>query len=182
MAKLLEIAQLGADVIRAVASEVENINTQEIQKLCDDMLFTCKESQGMGIAAPQVYHSKSIILISSHPNERYPYAPTMEPTLLINPKILSHSQEMNKDWEGCLSLPGLRAQVPRYNSVKVSYFDREGNEHQAEYRDFLARVFLHEYDHLRGKVFIDRVESTQDIVMEKEFQRIIAKSATDRVE
>ena len=174
MSKLLEIAQLGADVIREVAKEVEDIHSLEIQELLDDMLFTCSASKGMGIAAPQLYESKRIIVISSHPNERYPYAPMMEPTLLINPKIISFSSETHIDWEGCLSLPGLRALVPRYTEVEVSYLDRDGNIHKSIYKDFLARVFQHEYDHLEGKVFIDRVDSTMDVVMEREFQRIIS--------
>ena len=95
---------------------------------------------------------------------------------MINPKILSHSDEMYKDWEGCLSLPGIRAQVPRYKEIEVSYLDRDAKQHIAQYRDFIAKVFQHEYDHLIGKVFIDRVESTNDIIMEQEYQKIITNS------
>lgn len=175
MANLREIYQLGSDVIRSIAKDVDDVQSSEIQTLIDDMIFTCKSSKGVGIAAPQVNCSKAIVILASFPSERYPHAPTMEPTALINPKIISHSQEMVKDWEGCLSLPGIRAQVPRYREIEVSYLDRDGNEHRISYRDFLARIFQHEYDHLIGKVFIDRVESTLDVVMEKEYQRIIGK-------
>ena len=173
MSQLLEISQLGAPIIRFVAKEVRNILAPEIQTLIDDMIFTCKDSKGVGIAAPQVGHSLAIMIMASYPNKRYPYAPMMEPTALINPKVIAYSEETNKDWEGCLSLPGIRALVPRYNSIEVVYQDREGKEQQVIFQDFLARLFQHEYDHLIAKVFIDRVESTQEIIMEKEYQRLM---------
>jgi peptide deformylase len=173
MPQCLEISQLGAPVIRTVAKKVSDIQTPEIQALIDDMIFTCKESKGMGIAAPQVGHSLSILIMASAPNKRYPYAPMMEPTALINPQVISTCDESVKDWEGCLSLPGIRARVPRHTQVEVSYMDRWGKKQHAIFKDFLARLFQHEYDHLIGFVFLDRIESTQDIVMEKEYQRLL---------
>ncbi|MFT7004511.1 MAG: peptide deformylase [Sulfurimonas sp.] len=143
MATRLNIEQLGSEIIREIASEVIDIESDEIQTLIDDMFFTCEEANGMGIAAPQVNQSKAILIISSKPNERYPHAPMMEPTVLINPKIISHSDEMYKDWEGCLSLPGVRAQVPRYTDIEVSYFDRVAKQHFVKYSDFIAKVFQH---------------------------------------
>ena len=173
MTKLLEIYQLGSDVIREVAQVVEDVQSDEIKQLIEDMIYTCNHLNGVGIAAPQVNASQAIIIMASKPNERYPHAPMMEPTALINPQIISHSEEMIKDWEGCLSLPGIRAQVPRYTQIKVSYTDTNATEHIVTFKDFVARIFQHEYDHLLGKVFIDRVESTKDIVMEKEYKRIL---------
>lgn len=173
MAILREIYQLGADVIRGIATEVEDIHAPEIQTLIDDLIFTCKSAKGVGIAAPQVNVAKTIVVIASMPSARYPDAPNMEPTALINPKILSHSSTLVKAWEGCLSLPGLRAKVPRYSEIEVAYTDREGLAQRVVYHDFVARIFQHEYDHLIGKVFIDRVETTHDIVMEQEYRRMI---------
>jgi len=173
MPHLLEISQLGSPIIRTMAKKVSDIDAPEIQALIDDMIFTCNDSKGMGIAAPQVGQSLSILIMASMPNKRYPYAPIMEPTALINPHVLSVSDERVKEWEGCLSLPGIRARVPRYTQVEVSYFDREGTKQHALFKDFLARLFQHEYDHLIGAVFLDRIESTQDIAMEKEYQRIM---------
>ena len=115
------------------------------------------------------------MIMASYPSERYLNAPMMEPTALINLHIIAHSQTKEKDWEGCLSLPGIRALVPRYTQVEVSYFDREGREQNVIFKDFLARLFQHEYDHLLGAVFLDRVESTKDVVMEKEYQRIMSE-------
>ncbi|HIC44409.1 MAG TPA: peptide deformylase [Sulfurimonas sp.] len=175
MSNILSIAQLGASVIREKSQKVLQINSQKTQDFIDDLLLTCKEAKGMGIAAPQVSNSERIFIMSSEPNERYPYAPKMEPTTIINPEIISHSENMKKDWEGCLSLPGLRARVPRYHEVHVRYYDRDAKMVEQKFEGFLARIFQHEYDHLEGIVFIDRVESTKDIVMEKEFQRLISE-------
>ena len=98
----------------------------------------------------------------------------MEPTAFINPEITWRSQATEKDWEGCLSLPGIRALVPRHKQIKVRFTSHSGRDIETAYDGFIARVFQHEYDHLEGVVFIDRVETTEDIIMEKEWQRIIA--------
>jgi len=172
MAHLCEISQLGSDVLRCVAKEVEDVTSRETQTLIDDLIFTCKANQGLGIAAPQVGHSQAIMIIASEPNERYPHAPLMPPTAFINPQLLSHSNEVEKEWEGCLSLPGIRALVPRYTWIDVSYMDSNGAFHTERFEGFLARIFQHEYDHLIGHVFIDRIESSMDVVMEKEYQRL----------
>jgi len=167
------ILQLGANVIRQVASEIDDIESKEIQTLIDDLLLTCINSRGMGIASPQIGISKRIFIIASNPNKRYPNAPKMKPKAIINPKIISYSDEIEKDWEGCLSLPNLRAKVPRSIQIEVNYFTRDGEEIREVLKGFLARIFQHEFDHLNGKVFIDRVESSLDMVMEKEYLRII---------
>jgi len=171
--QLKAIAQLGADVIRQVASEIEEIKSKDTQTLIDDLLLTCIDSRGMGIASPQISVSKRLFIMASNPNSRYPNAPIMKPKAIINPEILSYSDEVEKDWEGCLSLPNLRAKVPRSLRIEVRYFTREGEEVQEVLEGFLARIFQHEFDHLNGKVFIDRVENTLDVVMEREYLRIV---------
>lgn len=166
-----EIIQLGNPLLRQHANKVKEIHSQETQSLIETLIATCQASEGVGIAAPQIGISKAIIIMASYPNERYPNAPVMEPTALINPEILFHSEDKEKDWEGCLSIPGIRAQVPRYTWVEVSYINAEGKQEQKRFEGFLARIFLHEYDHLIGKVYIDHVESTEDIVSEKEYRK-----------
>lgn len=173
MPKLLDISLLGASVIRSVAQTVNDVQAPEFQSLIDDMIFTCNDSKGVGIAAPQVGHALALLIMASAPNKRYPNAPLMEPTALINPRVLSFSEEKVKDWEGCLSVPGIRALVPRHTHVEVCYLDREGREQHVFFDGFLARLFQHEFDHLIGKVFIDRIESTQDVITEKEYQKLI---------
>ena len=175
MARVLEIAELGAPVIRERAVEITNFQDSDLQALIDDLFVTAVEANGMGIAAPQVYAAKRIIILSPRPNARYPYAPTMEPTAMINPEITWASSEMEKDWEGCLTVPGIRGLVPRHRAIRVQYYGRDGAMVEASYEGFLARVFQHEVDHLDGLVFLDRVGSTNDLVTEKEWQRIIAQ-------
>lgn len=173
MAKILEIIQLGNPLLRAKAQFVENIQDRRIQKLINNLIATVNQANGVGIAAPQVAHSDRLFIVASRPNPRYPNAPEMEPTAMINPRILAHSSEIVKGWEGCLSIPGIRGSVPRYQAIEVEYSDRNGKLQKQELTDFVARVFQHEYDHLDGIVFLDRLESTQDLITEQEYQKRI---------
>ena len=173
MARILEIAELGAPVIRQQAATVTDIHDHKFQAFIDDLLATAADENGMGIAAPQVSVSKRIIILSAHPNARYPYAPSMEPIAIINPELTWVSPDMNKDWEGCLTVPGIRGLVPRHQSIRFQYQNREGVVIEWEYEGFLARVFQHEVDHLDGLVFLDRVESTKDLVTEREWLKLI---------
>lgn len=175
MPTLLQIAQLGQPVLRQKAKPVKNIREKKIQQLIDDLIATVIEVNGVGVAAPQVYRSARVFIVASHPNPRYPNAPEMEPTAMINPKILSHSQEKIKDWEGCLSIPGIRGLVPRYKSIKVEYFDRKGKRLRTQFKDFVARIFQHELDHIDGIVFLDRLESNKDVITDKEYLKLIEK-------
>jgi peptide deformylase len=111
--------------------------------------------------------------LASHPNQRYPHAPEMPPTAIINPKIIVHSTESQKDWEGCLSVPGIRGLVPRYQKIEVEYTTRDGKLERKIFTDFIARVFQHELDHLDGLLFLDRIETTQDLYSEAEYQKLI---------
>jgi len=172
--KQFEILQLGNPVLRQVAEAVTNITDADTQAFLDDLLRFVIAKKGMGIAAPQVGISKTIFIMSSKPNARYPYAPEMEPTFIINPEILSVSDDTEKGWEGCLSLPGIRGLVPRHQSIKVRFSSRFGEVIETEYCGFLARIFQHEMDHLLGKVFLDRVEDPHDIMMEQEWLKMMA--------
>ena len=143
--------------------------------LVADMLETMRDSNGVGIAAPQVFESLAIFIVASRPNPRYPDAPSMEPEIVFNPEIIERSPELVKDWEGCLSIPGLRGEVPRHRHIKARYQTIDGTDVERQFSDFVARIFQHEDDHLRGIVFLDRLESTRDVITEKEFQKQMAK-------
>jgi peptide deformylase len=175
--QLRQISKLGDPVLRQVASPIEAIQSPEIQRLIDDLIETVRQSNGVGIAAPQVGESMQLMIVASHPTPRYPHAPTMAPIALINPKILRHSMQMVKDWEGCLSVPGQRGLVPRYLSVEVAYLDRTGQPQQIELTGFVARIFQHEYDHFQGIVFLDRVENTTEIITEEAYQALLIAEA-----
>lgn len=169
---LRQIAQLGQPILREVCRKITDPCTPDIQALIEDMLATMADADGVGIAAPQVFESLALFIVAPRPNPRYPQAPLMEPTAMINPEILWVSDTLEKGWEGCLSIPGLRGLVPRYRQLGVRYLDRQGRVQEAEYADFPARVFQHEFDHVQGIVFIDRVESTLDLLTDKEYLKI----------
>ena len=172
MAEVLEITELGNPVLRLKANEVQNIYDPDLQALIDNMVLTTKEASGVGLAAPQVDKSLRIFIVSSYPNKRYPDAPEMIATPVINPEIIDYSSEMVKGWEGCLSIPGIRAPVPRHKFIDVRYTDRYGKPVEERLHDFVARIFQHEYDHIEGIVFLDRLEDNSEIITEKEYFKL----------
>jgi peptide deformylase len=174
--RLLQIAQLGHPVLREVSRPVETICAAEVQDLADDMIATCLEANGVGIAAPQVYQPLRLFIVASKPSVRYPQAPLMEPTAMFNPSFEPVGTAMEEDWEGCLSIPGLRGRVPRHVAIDVAYEDRRGQKCTDRLEGFVARIFQHEYDHIDGVVFTDRA-ARDSFVTEREFQRILAAAA-----
>ena len=173
MSQVCEIAQLGAEVLRLQAKEVKDIDSSETQVIVSELFTTLADTNGVGIAAPQISASWRMMIVASRPSERYPYAPEMEPTLMINPGFESLSEIQEKDWEGCLSIPGIRAKVPRFTHIKVNYINAEGELVSQTLNGFVARIFQHEYDHLDGLVYLDRVESNRDIIAEVEFTKLM---------
>ena len=167
------IAKLGEKVLRKKAKKVKDINSKEVKKLISKMLHCVNESNGVGLAAPQIFESYQILIISSSPNKRYPHAPLMKDEVLINPKIINKSKEKVKSWEGCLSIPGIRANVPRHKKIEVEYTREDGEIKQVVFEDFIARIFQHEYDHLKGKVYLDRVKDNKDIISEELYFKLI---------
>lgn len=171
---LRQIAQIGRPVLRQETRLIADPGDPVVQSLIDDMLATMIEADGVGIAAPQVYEPLRLFIVASRPNPRYPQAPSMEPTPMLNPELLWRSDETEKGWEGCLSVPGIRGQVPRSTRIGVRYLDRSGHSREEELAGFIARVFQHEYDHISGLLFLDRVESTRELVSEREYLRIVS--------
>ncbi|ACB53014.1 formylmethionine deformylase [Crocosphaera subtropica ATCC 51142] len=163
----LKIAQVGNPILRQQAQCVTDITDDKLQEFIDTLLTIAMDAKGVGIAAPQVSQSYRLFMVCSHPNPRYPDAPLMEPTVMINPRLVSHSKEMVKGWEGCLSVPRIRGLVPRYQTITVEYLDRYGQLHQQELTDFIGRIFQHELDHLNGILFIDRIDNQGDLIYEK---------------
>ncbi|MGD1872102.1 MAG: peptide deformylase [Mastigocoleus sp.] len=167
---LLPIIKIDNPNLRKTSSLVRNIQDQKIQKLIDDLILTTIQNKGVGIAAPQVDKQDRLFIVASRPNLRYPNAPSMEPIAIINPRIIKYSHEIVNGWEGCLSVPGVRGLVPRYKAIEVEYTDRYGLIKNLQMIDFVARIFQHEYDHLEGILFIDRVQQDSDLISEEEYQ------------
>ena len=173
----LEILQLGNPLLRQPAAPVVDFSDAALSSLLDSLLAIATAANGVGLAAPQVAWPFRLFIIASRPTPRYPQAPLMAPTAMFNPQILDHSAEIVKDWEGCLSVPGIRGLVPRYRTISVEYWDQHGEHQHQQLTDFPARIFQHELDHLNGIVFLDRVESTRDLATEQEYQRLISSNA-----
>lgn len=172
MTQACEIAQLGAKILRRHAELVEKVDCPEIRQIVIAMQAALAATQGVGLAAPQISQPKRIIIVASRPTARYPKAPQMQPTVMINPAFEPLSQEKEKDWEGCLSIPGIRALVPRFKAINVHYTDEQNQFIEQQLEGFVARVFQHEADHLDGKVYLDRVESSLDIISESEYLKL----------
>ncbi|KXK27274.1 MAG: Peptide deformylase [candidate division WS6 bacterium OLB20] len=180
MARILQVAQLGHPVLRTKASAVciSDLQQQDTQDLIADLFATLKDADGVGIAAPQVYNPLRIMIIASRPNSRYPDAPEMDPVAVINPEDIVLSKETVTGWEGCLSIPGIRGRVLRSEGVSFTYTDAQGKKSSMSLSGFPARIFQHEYDHLEGILFPDRMESMKDLVTEKEYFRILAEESS----
>ena len=160
------ILQQGHPILQQSAQAVGDISDPAIQILIKTMFKMVIDVQGMGLAAPQIAHSLQIFIMASHPNSRYPHAPLMPTCAVINPHIVWRSKQIVQDWEGCLSVPKLRGYVPRSETIHVRYYTADNVLIETEYTGFLARIFQHEYDHLIGKLFIDRVHFSHDLISE----------------
>jgi len=138
--------------------QINQILSPEIQTLIDDMLETMHSQNGAGLAAPQLGINKQIVVFGFEKNLRYPDAEPIEKTILINPciTIIDHHEE--EDWEGCLSVPGIRAKVPRYKKLRYQGYGRTGELIDRTVEGFHARVVQHECDHLLGTLFPMRVK------------------------
>lgn len=169
-----QLIEIGNPILRQVAQPVTAIATPPTQRLIDHMIGVLQRANGVGIAAPQVGVSQRLLIVASHPNPRYPHAPQMAPLPMVNPELVRCSGEPVKDWEGCLSVPNVRGLVPRYPTIVVRYCDRRGEPQQQALTGFVARIFQHEFDHLEGKVFTDRVERSEDLFTEAEYLTKVA--------
>jgi peptide deformylase len=152
-----EILRMGDPRLLRVAEPVTRFNTPELQQLLTDMFETMRAADGAGLAAPQIGVGLRVVVFGFESNERYPDAPAVPETILINPVIEALGPEMQDGWEGCLSVPGLRGVVPRFERVRYRGFDERGVPLQREVDGFHARVVQHECDHLDGILYPMRV-------------------------
>jgi peptide deformylase len=170
---ILKVARLGHPVLRRVAEPVPSdvILTTRFQQFLDDMVETMREYDGVGLAAPQVHVSQQVAVLEVTKHPRYPEAPSVPLTILINPKVTVLTQETVDGWEGCLSIPEMRGVAPRYKELRVEALDRHSKPLDFMAKDFHARVIQHEYDHLQGKVYVDRMPSLETLCYLLEWQR-----------
>ncbi len=169
-----EILRMGHPLLRQPAREPteDEIAAPKLRVLVDDMVETLADAGGIGLAAPQIGVSLrlAIIRIPGGPS-RYGEIEAVPLTVYVNPEIEVIDAAEQGFWEGCLSVPGLRGFVKRPRAIRVRWRDLEGIEHKAEHAGFLATVFQHEFDHLDGRLYVDRLEDSTKLMFEEEFAR-----------
>jgi len=173
----LAVVQLGDPRLRRISTSAADLSEALRANLLEALSVTLQTSGGVGIAAPQVGEAIRAVIVASKPNARYPHAPSMEPLVLLDPVVEWASPETEVDWEGCLSVPGIRGRVVRSSRIRVRYRRASDlGEVVEEFEGFVARIAQHEIDHLDGLVFLDRVPDTRDLATEQEYRRIVSES------
>jgi peptide deformylase len=181
---LLKIAKLGTPILREVAQELslETLALPETQAFIEDLIETMRDANGLGLAAPQVYRSISIVAIEGKGrNPRYPDAPPIPLTVLVNPRFTMLSEEKVWGYEGCLSIDNLRGNVARSTEVVVEALDRHGTPLRIETGGFFAVVLQHEIDHLFGTLFVDRADPAT-FAHQREFDRHVLQASAPATE
>ena len=169
-----ELVEIGHPVLRERAREVtaEELQSEPVQRLIDDMIETMRAASGAGLAANQVHELLRIAVIEVRAgNPRYPYKPPIPLTVIVNPVIDPVGDATIEVNEGCLSVPGLRGTLDRFEAVTVRYLDRDGGEHEEVRRGLTAGTFQHEVDHLDGVLFLDRVRDPASFSTWEQFER-----------
>lgn len=180
-ARLLEVVRLGHPVLRTTAEPVpeEWFGSGRLDELGRDLVRTMMEEKGVGLAAPQVAEQLRLFSywLPAHDDD-----PEIEPTVVVNPEIKVVDPGLEEGWEGCLSIPNLRGMVPRYKRIKVKGRTIDGESLSFTADGFQARVIQHEFDHLDGVVFLDRMTSPRSLAFEEEWEQYILNDAEPSTE
>jgi peptide deformylase len=173
---ILKVAHMGHPVLRAKARPLEaaEIRSSAVQQLIDDMFETMAEYHGVGLAAPQVHAGVRLFVAGFPPGADEEDADEEEDVplmALINPEIAVVGDATAEDWEGCLSIPDIRGRVTRAREIRVKALDRKGRRIEMNARNFTARVIQHEYDHLDGVLFFDRMATFETLTFLEEYSR-----------
>lgn len=153
-----EILKMGDPRLLRHAQPVAQFDARDLHALIDDMFDTMRAANGAGLAAPQIGVDLQLVIFGFKQNQRYPDAPAVPETVLINPVLTPLSDETEEGWEGCLSVPGLRGMVPRWTKLRYEGFDQLGNRISRDVEGFHARVVQHECDHLAGILYPMRIK------------------------
>ena len=152
-----EILKMGDPRLLRIAQPLRDFGSPSLRALIDDMFDTMAAARGVGLAAPQIGEDLQLVIFGFEHNERYPDAPAVPMTVLLNPVVTPLTDAIDEGWEGCLSVPGLRGVVPRYTRIRYTGFDPDGRPIDREAEGFHARVVQHECDHLIGRLYPTRM-------------------------
>ena len=177
-----EVLKMGDPRLLKIAEPVKEFGTDELKSLIEDMFDTMEDYDGAGLAAPQIGVPKRVVIFGVQDNPRYPEAEFVPTTVLINPEITVGSLLKEADWEGCLSVPGMRGRVDRYIHIRYRGYDEKGNAIDREARGFHARVVQHECDHLDGILYPARINDMRYFGFEEVLFPDLAEKAQSRAE
>lgn len=180
---VLPIATVGNPGLRVRAAAVtrEELASADVQAFIDDLIETMRHANGAGLAATQVLRHQRICAVEVANNPRYPYKPPIPLTILVNPVLTPLDDELFRNFEGCLSVPGIRGEVARSTRIRVQAWDRHGNEIDEEVRGLKAATYQHEVDHLDGLLFLDRVEDSRTLSTWDSFNEFHKEAFVERV-
>lgn len=177
---ILPIYLYGNQVLRAVAEPVDLSKREEVKALAADLRDTLAKADGCGLAAPQVGISKRMVLVDgSGLTETYPYLKDFV-RIMVNPVIVGESEEQSVYSEGCLSVPGIYADVRRPKKITVEYYDENLQPQREEFDNFAARIVQHELEHLEGRMFVDDVAPIRKKLIARKLQAISAHKIQTR--
>jgi peptide deformylase len=162
------LLRIGHPLLLESAEAVTEFNTPELDSLVQDMLDTMTEADGAGLAANQIGVLQRVVIFGFDENPRYPDRDPIPITILVNPEIKPLGEKIEEDWEGCLSVPGMRGWVPRYRHILYRGFDPAGKFIEREVEGFHARVVQHECDHLDGVLYPQRIRDMRKFGYEVE--------------
>ncbi|MBA2654492.1 MAG: peptide deformylase [Gammaproteobacteria bacterium] len=171
-----KIVRMGNPLLAGQAKPVEAFSTPELYQLIQDLFDTMKSNGGVGIAAPQIGVALQVVVFGFDHSTRYPHATSIPETVLINPRFVPVSDEHYPDWEGCLSMRGLRGLAHRFKQIHYEGYDQHGNFFEREVSGFHARVVQHEIDHLNGKLLVNRVNDLSYFGFEDEMQTLMQQT------
>ena len=165
-----KVLRMGEPELLKVCKAVTNFNTASLDELVENMWDTMHEENGAGLAAPQIGINLRVVVFGFENNPRYPDALDIPTTVLINPEITFITDQTEECWEGCLSVPGMRALVPRYTHIRYSGRDQKGQPFTREVNDFHARIVQHECDHLDGILYPQRITNMKSFGFREELE------------
>ena len=180
--KKLDIAVGDAEVLRKVAEPVKQIDIP-LQTLIDEMIFTMRDANGVGLAAPQISQSKRLVVVETPPEydddgEEIPNSRDLY--VMVNPEIVNASRKQVTGIEGCLSLPGYVGEVSRSQAIMVQFLDRRGKKQRMRLKGWPARIVQHEVDHLDGVMYTDKLTAEENFWTEEEYDKILEEERAEQ--
>ncbi|MDH5547495.1 MAG: peptide deformylase [Gammaproteobacteria bacterium] len=166
-----KILRIGNPLLRQKSRPVDDPSSHESQQLLEDMLHSMRHASGAGLAAPQIGQLKRVIVFGIEHNPRYPDAPPVPLTVLFNPDYEVLDYNLESAWEGCLSVPGMRGRVNRPRKIRYHGVDGRGKLLTRDAEGFHARVFMHEFDHLEGILYVDKLADPADFGLIEELEQ-----------